>query len=237
MVDMIGSLKYSCDIFYYNIGAKINMDLIQDMAYRFGFGSPTGIELPGEKAGQVPGRTWKKNYRSEAWYTGDTIAATIGQGHTLATPMQLAVYAARIANGGLAVVPRIVRGDDDAPRFPEIDVSPDHLKLIQRGMFDVVNKPEGTGKYALIERPGHEMCGKTGTSQVRQFTAEEKKYGIDQTLWPWETRSHALFIGYAPYRNPRYAVSVVIEHGIAGGANAGPIARDLILRAMELGGV
>ena len=232
--DAVRALAVSCDVYYYNIGAKINMTLIQEMAYKLGLANMTGIGLMNEKAGQVPGREWKRNFRSEPWYTGDTIASTIGQGNILTTPLQLAVMTARIANGGLDVKPRIVRGEFENPSFDPIGLDPKHLEIVQRGMYGAVNAADGTARRAAIDYHGQYTAGKTGTSQVRQFTKDELKFGTDQTRWPREHRSHAFYVGYAPYKSPRYAISVVLEHGIGGGAYAAPVARNLMQKALEL---
>ena len=236
IVDLERAFQYSCDIYFYNIATKLGMDLIQDMARRFGLGELTGIELLGEKRGQVPSRSWKRNYKSETWYTGDTITASIGQGYTLVTPLQLATMTARIANGGFEVRPRIIRGDgEDAPVFPQMSVDPAHLALVKNGMYAVVNRDGATGRSAAVNVHGMQMCGKTGTTQVRRITREERMRGvIDQASLPWRYRSHGLFVGYAPHRNPRYALSVVVEHGISGSGSAAPIARDLMKKTLEL---
>lgn len=235
LLDLEQSLQHSCDIFYYNIATKINMDSIQEMAYKFGLGDYTGIELANEKKGQVPSVSWKRNYKSDNWYTGDTITASIGQGYTLVTPLQLAVMTSRIANGGFAVKPRILRGEYDNLFFPQINVDTRYLNLVKRGMFSVVNKPNGTGKTAAFIYNGKQMAGKTGTTQVKRITREERLHGvIKQENLPWKYRNHALFVGYAPFKNPRFAVSVVIEHGMSGSSAAGPIARDLMIKTLEL---
>lgn len=235
LLDLEQSLQHSCDIFYYNIATKINMDSIQEMAYKFGLGDYTGIELANEKKGQVPSVSWKRNYKSDNWYTGDTITASIGQGYTLVTPLQLAVMTSRIANGGFAVKPRILRGEYENLFFPQINVDSRYLNLVKRGMFSVVNKPNGTGKTAAFIYNGKQMAGKTGTTQVKRITREERLHGvIKQENLPWKYRNHALFVGYAPFKNPRFAVSVVIEHGMSGSSAAGPIARDLMLKTLEL---
>ena len=235
LLDLEQSLQHSCDIFYYNIATKINMDSIQEMAYKFGLGDYTGIELANEKKGQVPSVSWKRNYKSDNWYTGDTITASIGQGYTLVTPLHLAVMTSRIANGGFAVKPRILRGEYENLFFPQINVDTRYLNLVKRGMFSVVNKPNGTGKTAAFIYNGKQMAGKTGTTQVKRITREERLHGvIKQENLPWKYRNHALFVGYAPFKNPRFAVSVVIEHGMSGSSAAGPIARDLMIKTLEL---
>lgn len=235
LLDLEQSLQHSCDIFYYTIATKLQMDSIQEMAYRFGLGDYTGIELANEKKGQVPSVSWKRNYKSENWYTGDTITASIGQGFTLVTPLQLAVMVSRIANDGIAVKPRILKGEYENVFFPQMNIDSRYLNLVKKGMFSVINKPNGTGKTAAFEYNGQQMAGKTGTTQVKRITREERMHGvIRQENLPWKYRNHALFVGYAPYRNPRFAVSVVVEHGMSGSGAAAPIARDLMIKTLEL---
>ena len=235
LLDLEQSLQHSCDIFYYTIATKLPMDSIQEMAYKFGFGDYTGIELANEKKGQVPSVDWKRNYKSENWYTGDTITASIGQGYTLVTPIQLAVMTSRIANGGFAVKPRILKGEFENVFFPQMNIDANYLNIIKKGMFSVVNKPNGTGKTASFNYNGKQMAGKTGTTQVRRISREERLTGvIKQDDLPWKYRNHALFVGYAPYKNPRYAISVVVEHGKSGSGTAAPIARDLMMKTLEL---
>lgn len=229
------SLQYSCDIFYYDIATKLTMDSIQEMAYRFGLGEKTGIELMGEKQGQIPSTSWKRNYKSDNWYTGDSITSSIGQGYNLVTPIQLAVMTSRIANGGFAVSPRILKGEHENLLFPQMNIDKHYLNLIRRGMFSVVNKPRGTGIQGRFNYNNQQMAGKTGTTQVKRITREERAKGIiEQKDLPWKFRNHALFVGYAPYKNPRFAVSVVVEHGMSGSGTAAPIARDLMRKTLEL---
>ena len=235
LVDFEHSLAWSCDVYYYNVATKVDIDAIQDMAHRFGFGEATGIELPNERAGQVPARNWKANYRAERWFTGDTLAASIGQGFTLTTPLQLCQMAARLANGGFKVAPRIVKSEFERV-FPErIAVNDLHLELVRRGMFSVVNGEGGTGSTARFNHNGATMSGKTGTTQVRSVSAAERARGvISQSALPWELRNHALFVGYAPSDKPKYAVSVLVEHGASGSGAAAPIARDLMRKTIEI---
>lgn len=172
-----------------------------------------------------------------SWSTGETVICGIGQGYVLATPVQLAVMTARIASG-LAVTPRVAFPADadpgeGRPPPPQLDVSPQFLKLIREGMAAVV--AHGTAARAAIREAGFEMAGKTGTSQVRTITKAERSRGvIKNERLPWEKRDHALFIGYAPVAAPRFAVSVIVEHGGGGSKVAAPIARDVLLKLQRL---
>ncbi len=217
-LDLEGGLKNSCDVFFYETARRLGIDKIQETALKLGLGAPTGIELPGEKSGFIPSRDWKlKRYRTP-WQPGDTLSAAIGQGYVTATPMQLALEAARIASGR-AVQPRLVHQVGSrvmrASEAPPLDLTPDALARVREGMNKVMNEPGGTG-YAFRGRPepGFEMAGKTGTAQVRAYSQAEHASGITKnSALAWKLRDHALFIGFAPVAAPRYACACIIEHG------------------------
>jgi penicillin-binding protein 2 len=165
--------------------------------------------------------------------------AAIGQGFIQTSPLQLAVMAARIANGGYALRPRLAReakltqasGPDRAsPQFPTMGIDPTHLKLVAEGMRAVVNDPDGTAHNAYIAQPGMAMAGKTGSAQVRRISMAERLAGVRKNDdLPWPMRDHALFICFAPVGAPRYAAAVVVEHGGGGAKVAAPIARDIMI--------
>jgi len=236
-LDMLGGIKNSCDVYFYDVARRTGIDAIADMARRFGLGDPSGIDLPGEKAGLIPDTAWKKAVMNDVWHPGETLIAGIGQGFIQTTPLQLAVMVARLANGGYAVRPHLTRPakltaenpDGVTPDFPRMNVNPVHLKLVGEGMRMVVNDQDGTAYNAHIAEPGMEMAGKTGSAQVRRITMAERLAGIRKNEdLPWPLRDHALFICFAPTSSPRYAAAVVVEHGGAGGRVAGPIARDIM---------
>jgi penicillin-binding protein 2 len=179
--------------------------------------------------------------RGSGLSTGETVITGIGQGYVLSTPLQLAMMAARIANGKVAPFPRLVRDTRTAESVglketpTSLGLSEAHLKVVRDGMNAVVNSDRGTAKRAAINISGMEMAGKTGTSQVRRISTAERKSGVIRNEHlPWERRDHALFIGYAPVLRPRFAVAVVIEHGGAGSKAAAPVARDILLTAQKL---
>ena len=223
----------SCDTFFYTVAQRLGIDKFADMSRKFGLGSSTDIGLFGEKSGLIPDNAWKRKRYNQPWQGGDTINAGIGQGYVLATPLQLAVMTARIANGGYAVKPRLI-----APEHEEtagiagapMHIDEAHLGAIQEGMIAVVNSPGGTAFGKRIAEPGLEMAGKTGTSQVKKILQR----GMNQNLLPWEDRHHALFVGYAPVAAPRFATAVLVEHGGGGSAVAAPIARELLLKLQLL---
>jgi penicillin-binding protein 2 len=241
-VDMIDALMQSCDVYFYEMGRRLGADRMADMAKRFGLGQTLDIDLPAERAGIIPTRAWKLARTGKGWAQGESLVASIGQGYVLTTPLQLATMTARLVNGGYAVVPRLTRdlaldrgmADRPAGNFASIGVQQAHLALMLRAMRGVTNDPRGTAFRARILDANYAYGGKTGTSQVRRITEEERRVGLrkpDQV--PWRERDHALFVGYAPVEQPRFAISVIVEHGGGGSAVAAPIARDLLHEAMK----
>lgn len=232
--NVIDAIKHSCDVFFYETALKTGIDNINKMAAKFGLNDKTGVDLLDEKAGFVPNKEWKKKHRGKSWLHGDTILTGIGQGFVTSTPLQLAVMTARIANGGKAVTPTIIKRKEKLT-FKSLDIDPYYLNLVQEGMYAVVNKHKGTAEFAAINFKGNRLAGKTGTSQVFRITQKERQKGIRrQEDLPWKLRNHALFVGFAPYKNPKYAISVVVEHGRSSGATAVPIARDIMYQTLKL---
>lgn len=236
-VAMVRGIVESCDVYFYEVARRVGIDRIGAMAVRFGLGGTLDIELPGERPGLVPTQEWKRAARGAPWYVGDTLAVGIGQGYMLTTPLQLAVMVARIANGGFAVAPRIVRGvvRDGRPivqrraAFPSLALSPAHFDIVRESMRRVVNEPGGTAYRARIDKPAFAMSGKTGTAQVRRISERERRTRVlKNEERPWEERDHALFVAYAPVERPRYGAAVIVEHGGSGSAVAAPIARDIM---------
>lgn len=235
-VNLRESLKFSCDVYYYEAARRVGIDRITDMARRLGLGVKHELPLPAISEGLTPTRTWKKAVHDEGWLVGDTFNSGIGQGFVLASPMQLSVMTARIASGKM-IVPRLVRSKASIPEptpDPEnLGISENSLDIVRAGMFAVSNEQRGTAFRTRIVADGMQMAGKTGTSQVRQITTAERAAGVTRNKdLPWNRRDHALFVGYAPFQDPRYAVSVVVEHGGGGSTAAAPIARDVMLQAL-----
>jgi penicillin-binding protein 2 len=238
-VDMYNAHKLSCDVFFYDTAMQTGIDNIAEMARKFGLGAQTGIDAPGERRGLIPDSNRKRATYGEPWYPGETPSAGIGQGFITATPLQLAVMTARMATGR-AVVPQFRRtalvGADQspAPEPPALDIPERHLEIVREGMRRVTNEQGGTAFRARIAEPGMEMAAKTGTAQVRHISMSEHLSGVrkNQDL-PWQQRDHALFVAFAPVGAPRYALSVVVEHGGGGSAVAGPIAHDIMLETQR----
>lgn len=225
------SLEQSCDVYYYQISQKVGIEAISAMARRLGVGVRHDLPMSAVAEGNAPTKDWKLKSYGKEWVLGDTINASIGQGYVLASPLQLAVMASRIASGR-AVAPRLVRARNGVevgqPEAAPLGLDPAHLALAQRGMWAVVNGNRGTAAGSKVVMAEWTMAGKTGTSQVRSAV-------VNNANVPWEQRDHALFVCYAPVEAPKYAVSLIVEHGGGGSAAAAPIARDILLFALAGG--
>jgi penicillin-binding protein 2 len=243
VLDLKGAIQYSCDVYFYDVARRAGIDTIAAMAKRFGLGSKLDIDLPGEAAGLIPSRAWKKATLGVPWTPGEDFNAGIGQGYLLVTPLQLATMAARIANGGFAVQPHLAREQIDGhlvePRdpgqFSSLGISQASLSTLVEGMTAVANQPGGTAYGARILDPAMAMAGKTGTAQVHHLATSEHKLegGKKPDQLPWKMRDHALFVGFAPVSAPRFACAVVVEHGGWGASAAAPIARDVLIEVQK----
>ncbi|MFK5927368.1 MAG: penicillin-binding protein 2 [Desulfuromusa sp.] len=236
------ALRESCDVWFYTVGLELGIDKLSAAAKEFGLGSPVGYPLPGERSGIIPSQEWKHRRYNKPWYAGETVIASIGQGFVLATPIQLAVMMAAVANNGKVLKPQVVRQVEDweghvlLQTHPEvvrqIDYSPEAWKAVQNGLVAVVNEPHGTGHVAHID--DILVAGKTGTSQVVRRKSDKEEELDEKGEIPYRFRPHALFIAYAPAEKPEIAVVVVVEHGQSGGRAAGPIVKQIIQRYMDL---
>jgi penicillin-binding protein 2 len=218
-VDLKRGIAQSCDVFFYEVARRLGIDKMEAAARALGLGAATGIEIPGENSGFIPGAAWKEARYGIPWQIGETLVTGIGQGYVLTTPLQLATLAARIASGR-AVTPRMVHtvGSTSQPRpLPDpLPFSEEAFAAVRGGMNAVCNEG-GTASRWRITEPGMEMAGKTGTAQVRRITKEERATGVkgDASL-PWKMRDHGLFIAFAPVAAPRYALACIVEHGALG---------------------
>jgi penicillin-binding protein 2 len=236
-LDLEGGLKNSCDVFFYETSRRVGIDRIEEAARKLGLGALTGIELPGEHSGLVPSRAWKQKTYKQAWQQGDTLSVGIGQGYMTVTPLQLCQQAARIASGN-AVSPRMVHsvGGHAQPRpdSPKLAFGDEALTRVRSGMNRVMNEGGGTAFNWRIADAGFEMAGKTGTAQVRVYTQQEHEHGMNSNAsLEWKLRDHALFIGYAPVGNPKYAIVSMIEHGATTAHPHVQMARDILLFAQK----
>jgi len=234
-VDMRLSLKRSCDVYIYEIAKRLGIDRISAEAVRFGLTEDFMLDAPGALHGLAPTEAWKRGRYDEAWAAGETLICGIGQGFVLASPLELAVMTARIANGGRAIRPYVVEGRASEPivSLDEPIADPEHTAFVRDAMMGVAEEAGGTAYYALgmkgIDLPGVRMAAKTGSSQVFRITEEERRNGVrSQAELPWRRRDHGLFIGFAPYDAPRYAIALVIEHGGGGSTSAARPARDIL---------
>jgi penicillin-binding protein 2 len=235
-LDMAGALEQSCDVYLYEMAKRVGIGRISEIALQFGLGEKLNIELPGERRGLIPSKEWKQATRGEVWQKGETLITGIGQGFVLCTPLQLATMTARLVNGGAAVVPRLVRDPKSADQnFEPLKVAPRHLRLVLEGMERVVNGKRGTARAVPRNSDSFKFGGKSGSVQVKRISRTERLAGkIKHEDRPWRDRDHAIFVAYAPLEAPRYAVSVVVEHGGSGSSMAAPIARDILAETMRL---
>src|SRR6266850_5819541 len=229
-VNLKTAIEQSCDVYFYTVGNMLGVDKINKWATLFGLGVKSNIDLPNELQGLVPSTQWKLEKMHEKWYAGETISVSIGQGQVSVTPVSMAVYAATIANGGTRITPHLVKAMDDGaglkpvpppPPQSKVDVTPEKLEASRQGMWGVVNGA-GTGGRARIE--GHDVCGKTGTSQVisnqNRMAAQARNKNVDY-------RDNGWFVFFAPRDNPQIAGVVFLEHGIHG-PNAASLAHHIL---------
>jgi penicillin-binding protein 2 len=234
-VNLERAMKVSCDIYFYNTGARLGVDKINDYAHKLTFGEISHIDLDGEHAGLVPSTEWARKTRKKdkKWYPSETISVSIGQGPLIVTPLQVANMTAAVANGGKVYQPHVVRYVDRVQRdgmykrfrvpnrvLHEVELSAAALKSVRDGLWKVVNEQGGTGGNARVE--GLDISGKTGTVQVIRQVGWVKAESL-----PFKYRDHAWFAAFAPLNNPQMVVVVFVEHGGHGGADAAPLAKLL----------
>ncbi|MEJ8566937.1 penicillin-binding protein 2 [Elongatibacter sediminis] len=229
------ALEQSVNTYFYQLAVDLGIDRMHDYLQQFGFGSPTQIDMPGESAGVLPSRAWKRGRFSQPWYPGETVIAGIGQGFNVVTPVQLASALTTLINGGIRYQPRLLyaaKGERDQPaarvgapvagRVPVAD--PENWRAVHDGMRRVIHGVKGTAR-ALLPIEGYEMAGKSGTAQVVGLNPNEE---YDEEEVAAHLRHHALFIAYAPADRPVIAVAAVVEHGGGGSRNAAPVAKAVI---------
>lgn len=236
-VDMKRAIRESCDDYFYKMSLKTGIDKIANVMSKFGFGEKTGIDLPNEFSGVLPSTTWKRQKYNESWYIGETLVSAIGQGYFLVTPLQLTRFSAAIANGKL-VTPRLVKkmGKEELSSSV-IDIFNDFekskLPKIREAMYEVANAPGGTASR-VIKTGDIKVSGKTGTAQVVSIPQEQKKR-IKEEDMAYYHRSHAWFIAYFPSDKPKYAMTVLVEHGGHGGEATGWITTSIVNEMNRLG--
>ncbi len=230
-MNVVSAISHSCDVFFYMVAHKLNMAHIVRMSQKFGFGGDFGLTFPGVKAGFMPTPEWKKTYKNSGWSLGDNINSSIGQGYILTTPLQLAVMTARLATN-LMVTPSFLKRPGKVALKP-LDLNHDDLNIIWKGMKNAIYHPGGT---AFNYRPSHLpplIAGKTATAQVKGISLKQRLLNrLSHTLW--KEKDHALFVGYAPFHAPKYAIALVVEHGGSGAKVASPLAMNILLKALDL---
>ena len=227
-VDMTEAIKVSCDVYFYQIARRIGINKIAEVCKRYGLGQKIFKSLYEEKRGIVPNKQWKLENLGSRWMVGETLSAGIGQGYFLTTAAQLSFSLAQLINNGVKLTPKLIYENEIPNIYKEqIIADPKYLKIIKNALDEATNAPGGTSYSSRISGK-YKMAGKTGTSQVRAITIKEREEGLIKNKdLPWEKRDHGLFIGYGPTIEPKYAVSVIIEHGGSGSGSAAPIASDI----------
>lgn len=238
-VDLHDAIEQSCDVYFYELSVRLGIDNMHDYLTRFGLGSATGLDVPGEGSGLVPSKAWKrKNFRNpddQRWYHGETVIASIGQGFMLTTPLQLATAVGVLGTRGIRYRPRLVAAIEDPltgkreliqpERLDDVEISNDfYWENVLAAMHDVMQGARGTARAVGSGAP-YEMAGKSGTAQVISIGQDEK---YDEETLPERLRDHALFISFAPFDDPRIAVAVIVENGQSGSGVAAPIARAVM---------
>ena len=229
-VNLRNAMKQSCDTYFYEIARRLGVDKLSETAKKFGLGEKVFQNLfDNEKKGLVPNTYWKKNALGSGWLLGETMITGIGQGYIQTTPIQLCLMTAQIANGGYKIYPRLTI--DNKTNFPDkftpLFVDPKNIKIIQDAIYSSTNEVMGTSYSSRFNDLKYRFAGKTGTAQVKRITEEERELDLKTSEIPYEQRDHALYVAYGPTKNPRYAVSIIIEHGGSGGSVAAPIAKKL----------
>ena len=235
------AIKQSCDIYFYEVARRLGVDRLAVTANKFGLGKKVFDILDEERTGLVPTTKWKLKNIGRGWVLGETLLAGIGQGYFQATPIQLCLMTAQLANGGHKIEPRIIYNeqalqpakDASSERFKQLYRNQENVKFVLDAQFGATNEPMGTSYRSRHVKSEYIFAGKTGTSQIRTITAEERELDLKQKDLPYKRRDHALFTAFAPYNNPRYALSIVIEHGGTGSSAAAPIAKKLIKKVLD----
>ena len=258
IVNLRKGIQRSCDVYFYEVARKLGVDRLSETAKKFGLGQHVLSDFVEEKAGVVPNTKWKKKFIGQNWYIGETLHSGIGQGYFQSTPIQLCLMTAQIANGGFKIKPRIIvdEKNDKLKSFMKYKIknpnetlpknlleenfkltplfnNQENINLIKDAMFSSSNEPGGTSYRHRFENPKFVFAGKTGSSQIKRFTEEQREAEVKQIDLDYKDRDHALFIAFAPYKDPKYAISVVVEHGGSGGSAAAPLAKKIIKKVIE----
>ncbi|SVC35092.1 uncharacterized protein METZ01_LOCUS287946, partial [marine metagenome] len=235
------AIKQSCDIYFYEVARRLGVDRLAVTANKFGLGNRVFDILNEEQTGLVPSTKWKIKNIGKGWVLGETLLTGIGQGYFQVTPIQLCLMSAQLANGGHKIEPKIIYNEQAlqpnqdvlSERFKKLYRNQENIKFVLDAQFGATNEPMGTSYRSRHVKSEYIFAGKTGTSQIRTITAEERELKLKQKDLPYKRRDHALFIAFAPYKNPQYALSIVIEHGGTGSSSAAPIAKKIIKKILD----
>ncbi len=242
-VSLKNAMKQSCDTYFYEVARLLGVDRLNVTAKKFGLGKKVlGDYFDFEKSGLFPNTKWKKNNLGKGWVLGETLITGIGQGYTQTTPLQLCLMTAQIANGGYSIKSRIIADknpislEETKRKLKEETLhaqekklfnDPKNIKIVQEAMFSSTNELYGTSYKSRIDDPKYQFAGKTGTAQVKRISMRERELDLKIEQIPYKDRDHALYIAYGPYIDPRYALSIIVEHGGSGSRTAAPIAKEL----------
>ena len=254
-MNLRNAIKQSCDIYFYEVARRLGIDRLSVTAKQFGLGKKVFNGFYEERPGVVPNTKWKLKNIGKGWYLGETFISGIGQGYFQSTPLQICLMMAQLANGGYEIKPRIIDDkyalqptidawreefylknnnlDQNNPNLKRLYKNQENIKFVLDALYGATNEPMGTSFRSRFTKPEYVFAGKTGTSQIRTITEEERELKLKQKDLPYERRDHALFIAFAPYKKPRYAISVVIAHGGTGSSEAAPIAKKVIKKVLE----
>ena len=253
LVNLKDAMKQSCDTYFYEIARILGVDKLKITAEKFGLGKKVlGDYFENEKQGLFPNTIWKKNNLGKGWVLGETLITGIGQGYTQTTPLQLCLMTAQIANGGYKISPKIIVNNKplnflEAKKNMELRSSIDpnlklikdkkNLEIVQKAMFSSTNEIRGTSYRSRIDDPKYQFAGKTGTAQVKRISKRERELDLKIEQIPYNDRDHALYVAYGPYVNPRYAISIIVEHGGSGSKAAAPMAKELFKLIIDRDGL
>jgi penicillin-binding protein 2 len=258
IMNMRSAIQRSCDVYFYEVARKLGVDRLSITAKKFGLGKKVLDGFNEERSGVVPNTAWKKKFIGQNWYIGETLHSGIGQGYFQSTPMQLCLMTAQIANGGYKIKPRIIFNETkkslntfmpfinenfnkfpkDSPAVLNLNLKPlfknqENINFVKDAMFASSNEPGGTSYKSRLKDERYTFAGKTGSSQIKRFTDKQREAEVKQNEIDYKSRDHALFIAFAPYKNPRYAISIVVEHGGSGSSSAAPIASKIIKKVLQ----
>ena len=257
-MNMRSAIQRSCDVYFYEVARQLGVDRLSETAKKFGLGKKVLDGFIEERAGVVPSTAWKRKFIGKNWYLGETLHSGIGQGYFQSTPLQLCLMTAQVANGGFEIKPRIlvngkknnlreyIKYKNENPNEPlpidmlvsNFDLKPlfrnqENINFVKDAMFAATNEAGGTSFRSRYNDQKFMFAGKTGSSQIKRFTELQRELEIKQKDIEYKDRDHALFVAFAPYKDPKYAISVVVEHGGTGSGSAAPIAKKIIKKVLE----